>query len=67
MIDNEVKEKIDEIHSCVNSINQLMAELYLKNVEIRIAYKDSANGGGKDCTPHIELWRATEHIDYLKE
>jgi hypothetical protein len=66
-MDPDIKKDIDEIHSYVNSINQLMESLHARGVEVRIAYKDSANGGGKDCVPHIELWRAIEHRDYLKE
>jgi hypothetical protein len=39
-----------------------MAELYSQNVEIRIAYKESSKGE----PPSINLWRAVEHVDYLK-
>lgn len=63
MIDQEIKNKIDVIKQNVDAINQLMAELHEKNVEIRISYVDAS----KDVAPGISLWRATEHRDYLEE
>lgn len=65
MMDPDIKTDIDAIQQHVSDINVLMESLYTRGVEVRIAYKDSANGGGKDCIPHIELWRAIEHRDYL--
>ena len=67
MIDREIQTKIQTIKENVDSINTLMAELHEQNVEIRIAYRDSSGSGETERAPHIELWRATEHRDYLKE
>ena len=63
MIDNTIADKIQIISKNVDEINQLIAELYAQNVEVRIAYKDSTKGD----PPRIDLWRATEHVDYLKQ
>ena len=62
MIDSNIAEKVQTILKNVDEINQLMSELYEHSVEIRIAYKDANKGE----PPRIELWRATEHVDYLK-
>lgn len=66
MIDPDIKADIDSIQLHVSNINVLMESLHTRGVEVRIAYKDSTNGGGTGCIPHIELWRAVEHRDYLK-
>jgi hypothetical protein len=63
MIDKDIAESIEEIVTRVNTINSIMASLYEKNVEIRIAYKDADHGQ----PPKLDLWRATEHINYLKK
>ena len=62
MIDEEIKGDIEKIKDYVDGINFLIRSLHEKGVEIRIAYKD----GNTTVPPSIELWRATEHIDYLK-
>ena len=62
MIDSNIAENVQTILKNVDEINQLMSKLYEQNVEIRIAYKDASKGE----PPRIELWRATEHVDYLK-
>lgn len=63
MIDQEISDAVNEITSRVNTINVLMDQLYKKNVEIRISYKDSEKGN----PPRLEVWRAVEHVDYLKK
>jgi hypothetical protein len=40
-----------------------MSSLYEKDVEIRIAYKEADRGQ----PPQLNLWRAIEHINYLKK
>jgi hypothetical protein len=62
MTDPDIADKITKIKDSVELINSLMAELHEKNVEIRIKYTDST----LDIPPGIALWRATEHVDYLK-
>lgn len=63
MIDPQIKEQIDLLRNYVDSINVLMDTLHQQNVEVRILYKDPSG----QTAPRIELWRATEHINYLKE
>jgi len=63
MIDDTIADKVQTISKNVDEINQLIAELYTQDVEVRIAYKDSSKGE----PPRIDLWRATEHVDYLKK
>ena len=66
MIDKEIEQDINTIKDYVHGINHLMQILHEKGVEIRLAYKDSTSGsptGG----PYLDLWRAIEHINYLKE
>jgi len=66
MIDKEIKTDVQVIQDCINLINSTMSDLYKKGVEIRIAYKDSTSGAPNGI-PCLELWRAIEHRDYLKE
>ncbi len=66
MIDHEIKSDIEKIQDYVDGINVLMTSLHEKGVEVRIAYKDSTNSGS-GTVPHLELWRAIEHVDYLKK
>ena len=61
MIDPEVHGDIEKIKDYVSAINFLLKCLHEKEVEVRIAYKDST----KDSPPMIDLWRATAHVDYL--
>jgi hypothetical protein len=63
MIDRDIADSIDEIVTRVNTINSIMASLYEKDVEIRISYKEADRGQ----PPKLDLWRATEHINYLKK
>ena len=63
MIDEEVKDDIEKIRDYVDGINFLISSLYKKDVEIRIAYKESEHGN----PPKLDLWRAIEHINYLKK
>lgn len=62
MIDNNISSKIDTIKRNVEEINLLMAELHKLAVEVRIQYKDASGLS----PPQIDLWRATEHVDYLR-
>ncbi len=63
MINKNIAKKISIIKKNVDEINEIMAELYTDQVEIRISYKDSS----MDQPPQIDLWRATEHVDYLQK
>jgi hypothetical protein len=65
-MDPEIQTDIDRIKDYVDGINFLMKSLYEKGVEIKISYKDNTNNGS-GTIPHLELWRAIEHIDYLKK
>ena len=58
-----ILEKINIIEKNVEEINQLISELHLDNVEVRIAYKEPANSNPAS----IRLWKAIEHVDYLKK
>jgi wyosine [tRNA(Phe)-imidazoG37] synthetase (radical SAM superfamily) len=58
-----ILKKINTIEKNVEEINQLLDELHLDHVEVRIAYKESSNGNA----PAISLWKAVEHVDYLKK
>lgn len=62
MIDSDITIKINTIKDSVNLINTLIAELYKKEVEIKIKYEESV----VDKPPRLNFWRATEHVDYLK-
>ena len=63
MINKLIAEKINIIEKNVEEINQLISEVHLDHVEIRIAYKEPSNGN----PPSISLWKAVEHVDYLKK
>jgi hypothetical protein len=62
MIDSYITKKVEELSKHVEGINEIIAELHDNNVEIRIAYKEAADGK----PPHIDLWRVIEHVNYLK-
>lgn len=63
MNDPEIRDKIQTVKDSVDLINSLMAELHEKNVEIRIQYVEASKG----AAPSVSLWRAIEHVDYLKD
>ncbi len=62
MKDAEIEKDVGLIKSHVTLINELIASLHGKGVEVRISYKDSTS----EKPPTIDLWRVTEHVDYLK-
>ena len=62
MTTQNIGQQIENIKEAVETINSLMAELHINNVEIKIAYKEPNNGE----PPRLDLWRAVEHVDYLK-
>jgi hypothetical protein len=62
MTDAVVADKIEEIAEHIIAINSIMQELHDQHVEIRIAYKEPEKGN----PPRLDLWRATAHIDYLR-
>ncbi len=62
MTTNDIGQQIESVKEYVEKINSLMAELHADSVEIRINYKESANGE----PPALNLWRAIAHVDYLK-
>lgn len=61
MKDTEIFNSISELQNRVNEINQMIADLHVKNVEIRIAYTEAKSGEPAS----INLWKAIEHNDYL--
>lgn len=63
MIDDTIKNHIDQIYDKIESVNKLIAELHEKNVEIRILYKE----GDKNNPARLDFWRAVEHVDYLEQ
>lgn len=63
MKDQEITELVSTLQDHVNSINQLIADLHTKNVEIRISYTESKS----DEPAYINLWRAVEHNNYIEE
>jgi hypothetical protein len=63
MINELILEKVNIIEKNVDEINQLISELHLDHVEVRIAYKEPSNGNPAE----VHLWKAVEHVDYLKK
>lgn len=63
MIDNTIAKKIHTVQQCVATINEIMAELHPKNVEIRLVYHEVKNGQ----PAVLELYRATEHVNYIQK
>lgn len=62
MLNSSIKDKIDSIQGHISDINLLLCDLRADNVEIKIEFT-------KDTTtqdPILKLWRAIEHVDYLK-
>ncbi len=66
MKDDNIKVKVARLTNLIKDVNSVMKELHQLRVEVRISYKDSSSGAPEGI-PCLELWRATEHNDYLKD
>lgn len=66
MKDDDIRVKVARLTNLIKDVNSVMRELHNLKVEVRIAYKD-ATSGAPDGIPYLELWRAIEHNDYLKD
>lgn len=64
MMDPEIKSNIDKLKIHVAEINTLMQELTKKGVEIQLFFDNNVNGKSNNY-PSLQLWRATEKVDYL--
>ncbi len=65
MKDINIKNQVIKLDALIKDVNVIMKELHEQNVEVRITYKDATNGAPNGI-PCLELWRAIEHNDYLK-
>ena len=64
MMDPEIKSNIDKLKIHVAEINTLMQELTKKGVEIQLFFDNNVNGKSNNY-PSLQVWRATEKVDYL--
>lgn len=64
MMDPEIKNNIDKLKIHVAEINTLMQELTKKGVEIQLFFDNNVNGKSNNY-PSLQVWRATEKVDYL--
>jgi len=62
MKDNDIQSIIDSINKSVGSINTLLATLHERDVEIKLVFNDAKS----DHPPFLYIWKAVEHIDYVK-
>lgn len=66
MKDDTIKQLTDDLKIVIGEANEIMKKLHLLNVEVRVAYKDNTCGAPEGI-PYLELWRVTEHNNYLKD
>lgn len=64
MIDPEIKQSIDDIKMHIKEINNILEELHKKGVDVQLTFDNNMNGK-TNTRPSLELWRATEKVDYL--
>ena len=64
MIDPEIKHSIDNIKMHIKEINNILEELHKKGVDVQLTFDNNMNGK-TNAYPSLELWRATEKVDYL--
>jgi hypothetical protein len=61
MKDPAVRELVNELKLHVAAVNVIMQGLGKLDVEVRVAYNDKKG----DVQQSINLWKITEHTDYL--
>ena len=64
MIDPAIKSNIEILKNHINQINLIISELSTKGVDIQLRYDNNMNGK-QGSIPTLELWRASEKVDYL--
>lgn len=62
MKDPDIQSIVDLIQASLDSINAAVATLHEKDVEIKVVFNDAKG----DTPPHLYIWKAIEHIDYVK-
>lgn len=62
MKDNEIQSTIDVAQAAIDSINVALKLLHDKDVEIKLVFSDAKS----DTPPCLYIWKAVEHIDYVK-
>jgi len=63
MKDPDIQIVVDLIQESIKSINDSIAELHKKNVEIKIMFHDT-----KESAPaYIKMWKAIEHNNYIED
>jgi len=66
MNDIDVQTKITHIKDHIKSINEIIAELHNKKVDIGIMYQDNVNTRIGNI-PQLKLWKALQVVDYNKD
>ena len=62
MKDSTIQGIVDGVQEYVDEINESIKLLHNKDVEIKLAFNDAKNGN----PPNIYIWKAIEHVDYIK-
>jgi hypothetical protein len=63
MKDENIKEKVIKLKALVKEVNELMSNLDLLNVDVRIGYIERKG----DIPQGIHIWRIEEHNNYLHD
>ena len=62
MKDPDIQSIVDLVQAAIDNINTAVEILHEKDVEIKIVYNEAKG----DTPPHLYIWKAIEHIDYVK-
>ena len=62
MKDPDIQSIVDLVQAAIDNINTAVEILHEKYVEIKIVYNEAKG----DTPPHLYIWKAIEHIDYVK-
>lgn len=62
MKDPAIETIVNLVQTLVDEINEATSILHKKDVEIKVVFNDAKG----DTPPHLYIWKAIEHIDYVK-
>ena len=62
MKDPDIQSLVNLIQASIDNINTAMEVLYNKDVEIKLVFNEAK----VDKIPNLYIWKAIEHIDYVK-
>ena len=62
MKDPDIQSIVNLVQAAIDNINTAVQLLHEKDVEIKLAFNDAK----AEKPPFLYIWKAIEHIDYVK-